>query len=161
MVPVKNLHFLSLTVTPAVLSNVNIFRTRSICWSGSLEKMALSFEYVNANCNAADDRLTPILHWTGPVSICDPNDIQINQNGPRCDVKAISSRFSSLISTCQYPLLASNVNSTVALPEELIKSSLRGIEYGCRFVKSLGLLESPQIRSVPPFFGAKTMSTAN
>lgn len=93
--------------------------------------------------------------------LCNPNGIRINLYSLRFEVKVVSSGSFSSIFTCQYPLLSSNVENTVASSSESMHSFIRGTGCKSRFVRSWRLLLSTEHRSVPSFFGAKTVFSAH
>lgn len=136
-VSVENRRFSGLKFTPAFLSSVSSFRTWSTGCSGDFEKMTMSSEYTKANGYFTEDSITSIVRAIVPGAFCRPNGIRIYLHRSWCNVKAVFLRSFSLISTSQYPLLASNVKNAVALPRKSTRSSTRGMRYESRFLESL------------------------
>lgn len=104
--------------------------------------------------------MTSIVRWKVSGAFRNSKRIQKNLYCPWCDVKTVSSRPFSSNSTSQYPLFASNIENTVALPKESIHSSVQSMRYKSRSVMALSLLKPAQNCSVPSFLSAKTMSAA-
>lgn len=97
--------------------------------------------------------MTFIVRWDVSGALRSPKNILTNRYNSSCKARALLYLSFSSISSYQYPILATNVETTVALSSESTRSFIRGMGYEPCFVTTLSLQLSTQIRKVPSFLG--------
>ena len=114
-------HFLSLRVRAKVRISPKNERKWKRCSSNLLLKTAKSSTYESLNC-----RICRKISWALRTNVfpahLKPNGIRVHSQRPWWVTKAVSHRFSSFTSSCQYPEMASQTVIQRPLPTRCMTS---------------------------------------